>query len=221
MSKAEALETSVLESASLRGLRCSLQGQSQGRWLKASWRQTLTPEWSSRSKGGRGGSGAGELLTLGGHSRIQCRGRGWTLQPILVPSSLGVQDGKTAWLPPGEGCPLPLGIMSSHTKPTGELCAPEHLNPSKQGFVLFCFSFLASPQHMDFPGQRLHLSLSCDQATAVATPDPQPIALGWRSNPCPCCCRDTVNPITPQWELLTRSFDCLGRRDEAAKGGGG
>ena len=69
-------------------------------------------------------------------------------------------------------------------------------------FFHFLFSFLATPQHMEFLGQGSDLSLShylryshgnARSPTHCARLGIEPVP--WRS-------RDTVNPIVPQQELL-------------------
>ena len=70
--------------------------------------------------------------------------------------------------------------------------------------VLFCFvfSFLATSQHMEFPGQGSYPSHSCylhcrcgnvRSLTHCANPAIEPVT--W-------CCRDTAEPTAPQWELF-------------------
>ena len=67
-------------------------------------------------------------------------------------------------------------------------------------FALFCFSFLATPWHMEFPGQGSDVRQSWDLWYSCEIPDPLTLFLevtelvSW-------CCRDAANPTVPQWEL--------------------
>ena len=76
-------------------------------------------------------------------------------------------------------------------------------------FSLFLFFFfLTAPQHMEFPGQGSDPSRNCDLCHSCSN-------TGSLLNPLcqagdrTCRCRDTVNPVVPQWELLFFIFFIL------------
>ena len=60
----------------------------------------------------------------------------------------------------------------------------------------FFFSFLATPRHVEFPGQRSDLSLSCNLCNPLAQ------CAGAGIEPVSWSCRDAADPIVQQWELL-------------------
>ena len=71
------------------------------------------------------------------------------------------------------------------------------------GFFFFFFlsTFLATLRRMEFLGQGSDLSYSCHNARSLTN------SAGLRSEPVPWCCRDAMDPIAPQQELLHCAFD--------------
>ena len=68
--------------------------------------------------------------------------------------------------------------------------------------LLFLLFLWLHQWHMEILGQGLNLSCT----TAAVMPDPLTHCVGLGMEPVSWCCRDTANPIVPQWELLSLGF---------------
>ena len=74
-------------------------------------------------------------------------------------------------------------------------------------FATVFFFFLGHP--VEFPGQKFHLSRSCDlihRCHNIGSVNP----LLWVGTEAPsCCCRDAADHAAPQWELLMYYFTII------------
>ena len=67
-------------------------------------------------------------------------------------------------------------------------------------FFLFSF-FLATLWPTEFPGQGSDLSCNCDLGRSCGNTRPLTHCTGPGIKPVSQCCRDTADPLVPQWEL--------------------